>query len=160
MHCGASACVEVCPTGASMRRPDGIVIVDSTKCTGCLNCLVACPYGARQIYPENGRYFPAQETTPYEEACDRKYTGGVVSKCNFCLPRIEKGLQPACIENCMTKARYFGDLDDPYSEVSQLIRDRDGFQVYPTLTLADNQTQTSRLSVMSEIHPSVYYLSP
>ena len=58
MQCGAPECVDVCPTGASVRRPDGIVTIDSTKCTGCLNCLIACPYGARQLYPKNGEYFP------------------------------------------------------------------------------------------------------
>ena len=153
MHCEAPTCVDVCPTGASIRRQDGIVTVDSTKCIGCGNCVIACPYGARQLYLKDEEYFPGQGLTPYEKAGYQKHTIGVVGKCDFCLPRIEKGLEPACVQNCMAKARCFGDLDDPDSEVSQLIRDRGAFQVYPAIYPGTAGTKP-------EAGPSVYYLAP
>ncbi len=132
MQCREPACVDVCPTGASKKRPDGIVTVDSRKCTGCLNCMMACPYGARSLLAEDRPgYFPGQGTTPYENAGYSRHEKGVVGKCDFCLSSIEKGLEPACVRDCMARARYFGDLDDPNSKVSQLIRDLGGFQVYP-----------------------------
>ncbi len=152
MHCGEPACVDVCPTGASIRRPDGIVTVDSNKCTGCLNCLIACPYGARYLCPEKVEYFPGQGLTPYEKVGYQRHTRGAVSKCDFCLSRIEKGLKPACVENCMTQARYFGDLDDPDSEVSQLIRDKGAFPVYPAV-------YPETVAKKPEMNPSVYYLA-
>jgi len=153
MHCEAPACVGVCPTGASIRRPDGIVTVDRNKCTGCLNCLIACPYGARHLYLENVEHFPGQGLTPYEKVGYQRHTTGVVGKCDFCLPRIGRGLEPACVKNCMAKARYFGDLDDPDSEVSQLILNRAAFHVYPAVHPGTVETK-------QEVIPSVYYLAP
>ncbi len=155
MHCGAPACVDVCPTGASIRGPDGIVTVDNTKCMGCGNCLIACSYGARYLYLEDGEYFPGQGLTPYEKVSYQKHTTGVVGKCDFCSSRIEKGLKPACVQNCMANARYFGDLDDPDSEVSQLITNRRAYQVYP-----DTYPGGPVLGAKPEIDPSVYYLAP
>lgn len=153
MHCRVPSCVEVCPTGASIKRPDGIVIVDSHKCTGCLNCLLACPYGARHLYVEELEHFPGQGLTPYEKVGYQRHTAGTVGKCHFCMPRVEKGLKPSCVQNCMAKARYFGDLDDPDSEVSQLIRDRRAFQVSP-----GTHPGSPIGGAMSEMDPSVYYL--
>ena len=155
MHCEAPACVDVCPTGASVKRQDGIVTIDSTKCIGCGNCLIVCPYGARQLYLKEEEYFPGQGLTPYEKAGYQKHTIGAVEKCDFCLPRIEKGLEPACVQNCMANARYFGDLDDPDSEVSQLITNRRAYQVYP-----DTYPGGPVLGAKPEIDPSVYYLAP
>jgi Fe-S-cluster-containing dehydrogenase component len=154
MHCRVPACVDVCPTGASIKRPDGIVIVDSTKCSGCLNCLMACPYGARNVLSlkEEGN-FPHQGLTPYEEVGYQRHTKGTVGKCDFCLSRIGKGLKPACVKNCMSKARYFGDLDDPDSEVSELIRHRGVFRVCP-----GTYPGSPISGVTLEIEPSVYYL--
>lgn len=151
MHCDEPPCVDVCPTGASVKRTDGIVTIDNKKCTGCLNCVVACPYGARQVYYGNGEYFPGQGLTPYEKIGYQRHSPGVVEKCDFCLSRIEKGLKPACVENCMAKARYFGDLDDPESEVSRLIRNRGAFQINPAVSLWTEGGE-------SEIKTSVYYL--
>ncbi len=149
MHCEAAPCVDVCPTGASQKREDGIVIVEREKCIGCLNCLMACPYGARYLYRDQEEYFPGQGLTPYEKA--RHYTQGVVGKCDFCLSRIERGLKPACVENCMTKARSFGDLDNPESEVSQLLQSRGGFQVTAVYPGAQGMER--------EMKVSVYYLA-
>jgi len=144
MHCADPPCVDVCPTGASTKRPDGIVTVDSTKCMGCMSCVIACPYRARSPHAKETEYFPGQGLTPYEMVGYQKHPTGVVEKCDFCLSRLEKGLEPACVVGCMAKARYFGDLDDQYSEVSQLIRNWGGFQMYPELGT----------------DPSVYYLPP
>ena len=131
MQCEDAPCVTVCPSGASVKRSNGIVTIDPKKCTGCLNCLVACPYGARQVYDRIGDHFPGQGFIPYEEMGYKRHALGLVGKCDFCLSRIEKGLKPACVENCMTKARYFGDLDDPSSDVSQLVRSDGVFQIHP-----------------------------
>jgi molybdopterin-containing oxidoreductase family iron-sulfur binding subunit len=144
MHCADPPCEKVCPTGATSRRPDGIVTVDSTKCMGCMSCVIACPYRARSLHAKETEYFPGQGLTPYEKVGYQKHPTGVVEKCDFCLPRLEKGLEPACVVGCMAKARYFGDLDDRHSEVSQLIRNRRGLQIYPELGT----------------DPSVYYLPP
>lgn len=154
MHCKTPACVDVCPTGASIKRSDGIVIVDSAKCTGCMNCLLACPYGARHLNDDNVEHFPGQGLTLYEKAGYEGHITGVVGKCDFCLARIEKGLEPACVQNCMTKARYFGDLDDPDSEISQLLRNRKAFQIYPGVHPGEPITEDA-----PEAEPSVYYLA-
>jgi Fe-S-cluster-containing dehydrogenase component len=144
MHCAEPPCEKVCPTGATVKRSDGIVTVDSTKCMGCMSCVVACPYRARSFYSKEKEYFLGQGLTPYEKVGYQLHHTGVVEKCDFCLSRIEKGLEPACVAACLAKARYFGDLDDPNSEVSQLIRNKRGLQLYPELGT----------------DPSVYYLPP
>ena len=126
------ACVDVCPTGASIKRPDGIVTVDSNKCIGC-GIVSGLPLWGTEFISKDEEYFPGQGLTPYEKVGYQKHTPGVVEKCDFCLSRIEKGLEPACVQNCMAKARYFGDLDDPDSEVSQLIRNGKASQVYPDI---------------------------
>ncbi len=144
MHCKEPACVDVCPTGASAKRQDGVVIIDSSKCLGCKSCIMACPYGARNYYGEEKEYFPGQNLTPYESFGYQRHHTGVVEKCDFCSSRLLKGLEPACVASCMAKARYFGDLDDPDSQLSQLIRNYNGFQIHPELGT----------------DPSVYYLPP
>ena len=118
MHCETAECVTVCPTGASYKRPeDGIVLVDQDKCMGCNYCAWACPYGAREL--------------------DR--ASGTMKKCTLCVDRIydealpEAERQPACVLTCPTRARHFGDLDDPDSGVSAVVRERGGFQSMPEL---------------------------
>lgn len=98
-HCADAPCVKVCPTGASYRTEDGVVLVDAEKCIGCKYCMAACPYGARiQI----------------------KKTG-VIEKCRFCWYEGEPGNPPRCVGTCISGARLFGDLDDPQSEICQEI---------------------------------------
>ena len=116
MHCEDAACVTVCPTGASYKRPeDGIVLVDQDKCMGCNYCAWACPYGARELDREDG----------------------VMKKCTLCIDRIydeelpKEERQPACVLTCPTNARFFGDFDDPDSEVSRLSSERDGMKLMP-----------------------------
>jgi molybdopterin-containing oxidoreductase family iron-sulfur binding subunit len=143
MHCREPACLPVCPTGATVKRADGIVTIDARLCIGCRYCMQACPYGARFLSDGVHAYFDGQ-MTPYEEATAGMHPAGVVEKCDFCLERLEQGLEPACVANCMTRARIFGDLDDPESPVSRLVRGRGGFQLNPELGT----------------DPSVYYLPP
>lgn len=128
MQCENPSCVEVCPTGASYRREDGLVLIDHDKCIGCKYCIVACPYGARYFNEGNRGYFPG-ELTPYEKHMYQYHKKGVVEKCDFCAERLVVGKQPACVSTCIAKARYFGDLDDPESDVSKLIRQKHGFQL-------------------------------
>jgi len=102
MHCERPPCVEVCPTEASYRREDGVVLIDAGRCIGCKACLEVCPYHARY----------------YDEAT------GKVDKCSFCAHRIDAGRDTACVHTCMTGARAAGDINDPQSEVSRLLAGR------------------------------------
>ena len=109
-HCDDAPCVAVCPTGASYVGPGGIVLVDKDKCTGCKACIAACPYDARFVDPRTG----------------------TVDKCTFCVHRIEKGTPTtACQEICPTESIYFGDIDDPDSEISRVLRNREHFTLLP-----------------------------
>ena len=118
LHCQDAACVTVCPTGASYKRPeDGIVLVDEELCMGCGLCAWACPYGAREMDP----------------------VGQVMKKCTLCIDRIynenlpEPERQPACVATCPARARHFGDLADPQSPVSQLVAERGGMDLMPEM---------------------------
>ncbi len=132
MHCQNPSCVEVCPTGASSQRDDGLVTIDEDKCIGCKYCIVACPYGARYLNADNGGYY-GRELLPNERIGYKEHNLGVATKCDFCLHRLEKGEQPACVRSCIAEARYFGDLEDPDSQISKLIRSRQGFQLLKEL---------------------------
>ncbi|MBI4589280.1 MAG: 4Fe-4S dicluster domain-containing protein [Candidatus Rokubacteria bacterium] len=143
MQCRDPACLPVCPTGATVQREDGVVVIDRELCIGCRYCMQACPYGARYFNDGADTYFPGLPT-PYEQSGDDRHPSGVVEKCDFCLARVERGLEPACVANCMTKARVFGDLDDPESDISRLIRRKAGFQLNPEFGT----------------DPCVYYLPP
>jgi phenylacetyl-CoA:acceptor oxidoreductase 27-kDa subunit len=147
-HCQEAACVKACPTKATTRRTDGIVIVDSGKCVGCRYCMMACPYQQRTYHADNKKeYFPGQGLTELEIIGKQLYPlqPGTVVKCNFCAERIDAGLKkglkpgvdreatPACVITCAPMARTFGDLDNPESQVSRYIKERKGFQLHPEL---------------------------
>lgn len=121
-HCADPPCVPCCPTGASTQRDDGIVIVDQDKCIGCGACIMSCPYGART----------------------RNEKLGVTQKCTFCVDIISQGKEPYCVSTCHQRARIFGDLDDPASEVSQLLVSENTIQLKPELGT----------------DPHVYYIQP
>jgi Fe-S-cluster-containing dehydrogenase component len=116
MHCKDAPCVKACPTGASYKREeDGIVLVKYDDCIGCKYCSWACPYGTREF-------------DEFE---------GVMKKCTLCIDRIynddlpEEERKPACVLACPTRARTFGDIDDPHSEVFKLIREHMGYKLMP-----------------------------
>ena len=130
MHCEDAPCMKACPTGAIQKRDDGIVLVDPDKCCGTRACVAACPYGALSYVDKvEGAFGP--ELIQLEKKSSR-FVAGIVQKCTFCSHRIDQGVyEPACVEVCPTKARIFGDLDDPQSEVSNVIRSRNGVQPRP-----------------------------
>ena len=120
-NCENAVCVKVCPVKASYKRDDGIVMVDPHKCVGCKYCMAACPYQVRHLNPI------------------RRY----VQKCSFCYQRVDAGLMPACVETCPARARVFGDLNDPSSEIVKL--------------LVENPT--SVLKPESGTKPNVFYIA-
>lgn len=108
-HCAHPPCVYACPTGASfVDEESNVTLVDPSLCTGCKSCIAACPYDARFVMPE-----------------------GYVSKCTFCLHRVREGLAPACVAVCPTRCMHFGDLNDPESDVSHLLRSRPSMTLIP-----------------------------
>lgn len=127
-HCDNPPCVSVCPTQATFKREDGIVMMDYHRCIGCRYCMAACPYGARS--------FNWRDPRPFIKELDADFptrTKGVVEKCNFCEERLARGLLPACVEACEEKALVFGDLEDPGSAVREILRSRYSIQRKPSL---------------------------
>lgn len=100
-HCDNPPCVNECPTGASFKAKDGTVQIRRNRCIGCKACIIACPYDARYIEP----------------------TEGYVDKCSFCEHLVGQGMEPACVSACIGGSRIFGDLDDPNSPVTRLLKE-------------------------------------
>jgi len=120
-HCSTPHCTRVCPTGATYKRPqDGIVVVDQGICIGCLYCAQACPYTVRFLNP----------VTRFADKCD------------FCAHRVSQGVVPSCVNTCQGRARIFGDLNDPESEISKMV--------------ATNPVTVLRRAMGTE--PNVYYI--
>jgi len=129
-HCEDAPCVEVCPTGASFRRADGIVLVDKHSCIGCRYCMLACPYKARSFIHEN-----LTDQKPWSPRGK-----GTVESCNLCVHRIDegKGRIPACAESCAReghRAILFGDLNDPESAVAKAMGAQESQALRPDLQL-------------------------
>lgn len=122
-HCDNPACVEVCPTGASVKREDGIVTVDQEECIGCKTCMEACPYEGVRTYIDGEPQWFLDFATGDAEAIEHK--ANTVEKCTFCAHRIDRGERPACADLCRFNARFWGDLDDPESDVSKLLKERE-----------------------------------
>lgn len=110
-HCAKSPCTQVCPVGASFESEEGLALVDKTYCIGCGYCVQACPYGCRYIHPDEG----------------------TVDKCTFCYHRLSKGMDPACMLVCPTRARIYGDLNDDESELSKFIKEHNCVVLKPQL---------------------------
>jgi molybdopterin-containing oxidoreductase family iron-sulfur binding subunit len=137
-HCEKPACVRVCPTKATFKRPqDGIVMMDMHRCIGCRFCMAACPYGARSFNWRDPRPFIKSENKEYPTR-----TKGVVEKCTFCTERLAFGKMPACVEAAPQGGMIFGDLADKNSEVRKIVETRYTIRRKPTLGTG----------------PSVYYL--
>jgi Fe-S-cluster-containing dehydrogenase component len=136
-HCDNPPCVRVCPTQATWKRDDGVVMMDWHRCIGCRYCMAACPYGSRS--------FNWRDPRPFLETVDPGFptrTRGVVEKCNLCEERLARGEAPACVEACEEKALVFGDLADADSAVRRILRERAARRRRPALGT----------------EPSVYYL--
>ena len=139
-HCVNGPCVEVCPTSATFRRDDGLVMQDPSLCIGCRYCMLVCPFTSVRVFAEGEPHYVLPFPTGGNPLVHR---GRTVEKCTFCAHRLAQGLQPACVDVCPARARTFGDLDDPESDVARLLRSRPHFQL-----LAEKGTA-----------PSVYYLT-
>ena len=126
-QCEDAPCLKACPTGAISKREDGIVLVDENKCCGTRACVTACPYGAMHFYEDKGGEY-GDQFVPLDALTREKYTPGTAQKCTFCAHRVDEGREPACVEACPTNCRIFGDLDDPHSVPSKLIRQRNAQQ--------------------------------
>jgi molybdopterin-containing oxidoreductase family iron-sulfur binding subunit len=125
-HCSSPACTKVCPVKATWKRPeDGIVMMDMHRCIGCRYCMAACPYGARSF----NWFYPRPDIKGASNPGYPTRTKGVVEKCTFCAERIGIGREPACVEAVKgvpggEGALIFGNLSDPQSEVSRILRER------------------------------------
>jgi molybdopterin-containing oxidoreductase family iron-sulfur binding subunit len=127
-HCEHPPCVDVCPTGASFKRVDGIVLVDKHICIGCRYCMMACPYKARS--------FVHEATTDQKPHAPRGQ--GTVEACTLCVHRVDEGRTPACVEACNkdgNKAMVFGDLKDPQGELHKRLAAVSSTQLRPDLDL-------------------------
>ena len=139
-HCENPACIEVCPTGATTKDEEtGIVSVDSELCIGCESCIKACPYEGVRTLIKSPEYYLDVVVGEYDAP---PHKGGTVEKCTFCKNLIDRGDVPACMQLCPGRARYWGDLDDPESDVSKAIEG----------------CETMFLNEEAGTKPSVYYL--
>lgn len=147
MHCEEPACMKACPEKAISKNKYGVVLIDYDRCKGRKYCIAACPYGVIHFIGKEKTFYPDGQKIPYEtlpaearHPLHRKKPG-IAEKCTLCWHRIEKALNegkkpgsdydtsPACIKVCPANARYFGDLDDPNSEVSRLIAEKRAVQL-------------------------------
>ncbi len=129
-HCENPACVKVCPVGATYKEEDtGIVRQDYDKCIGCRMCMSACPYtGVRSFNWEEPQFHFDWPIGDPDVPAHQKHT---VEKCTFCNNKLAKGEKPACVDICVGRARFFGDLDDPESDVSKALAGREWEQLLP-----------------------------
>jgi len=127
-HCENPPCVDVCPTGASFKRVDGIVLVDKHICIGCRYCMMACPYKARSFVHED----------VHDQKVHAPRGKGTVEACTMCVHRVDRDGTPACVEACSNAehgAMLFGDLNDPDSEISKRLAEYGGKQIRADLGL-------------------------
>ncbi len=124
-HCEEPPCVDVCPTNASMKREDGIVLVDKHLCIGCRYCMMACPYDARSFVHET--LSNQKEHMPRGK--------GTVEACTMCVHKVDKGETPACVESVNSEAVIFGDLYDESSQINQTLKIVQSSQIRADLNL-------------------------
>jgi molybdopterin-containing oxidoreductase family iron-sulfur binding subunit len=126
-QCANPPCVKVCPVEATWQEPDGVTVIDYDWCIGCRYCAAACPYFARRFnYAEPS--IPSERiNTNMNYLSNRPRRKGVMEKCHFCLQRTRAGKMPACLDVCPVGARNFGNLLDPNSQVSQILRTKHVF---------------------------------
>ncbi len=123
-HCESAPCIKACPTKATWKEPDGIVVVDYDWCIGCRYCMAACPYWGRR-FNWNEPKIPAREVTLKQHYLgNRLRKRGQMEKCTFCVQRTRNGKLPACAEACPTGARVFGNLLDPASEIRFVLENK------------------------------------
>lgn len=142
-HCADPPCMHVCPTTATRQRADGIVTIDYDLCIGCAYCEVACPYQARFLVDAPRLAYDTALQNEIEREDPARL--GVAQKCTFCSDRIDFGLAngltpgmeplatPACVNSCIADALHFGDIDDPNSNVSRLLREQKHFRMHSEL---------------------------
>jgi len=142
MHCETPSCMEVCPSTATGQRADGIVTIDYDICIGCAYCAVACPYQARYRVDEPSAAYGGGKTMRHEAAREDPARLGVAQKCTLCVdvidagvakglvPGVDMGATPVCVASCIAGALHMGDLDDPDSNVSQLLREKRHFRMH------------------------------
>ncbi len=141
-HCAEPACVAVCPVQATYKDADtGVVHQDYEKCIGCKTCLSACPYTGVRVFNEEDPVYYLDFAVGNENVPPQQ--GQTMSKCILCTHRLVDGGTPACVEVCPARARFFGDLNDPNSDVSKKIKERDSKQLLPE----------------RGTNPSIYFLS-
>ena len=128
-HCDNPPCVKACPVGATFQRDDGIVMMDYERCIGCRYCMIACPYNNRVFNWRTPVQDPPADIVAVGNIAPRPK--GVAEKCTFCYHRVDQGLDPRCVVACPAGARFFGDLNDPASEVATLLRTRPSYTVFP-----------------------------
>jgi phenylacetyl-CoA:acceptor oxidoreductase subunit 1 len=151
MHCDDPPCATVCPTLATQKRADGIVTIDYDRCIGCAYCVMSCPYQARyKVDGESHAYGDAATRTEQHNAKLSAKRMGVAQKCSFCVEKIDAGVArgltpgvdpdatPACVNSCLSNGLYFGDLDDPDSNVSRLLRENESFRMHEELGTGPN----------------------
>lgn len=127
-HCEHPPCVDVCPTAASFKRADGIVLVDKHTCIGCRYCVMACPYGARSFIHEDVT----------GQKADVPRGKGTVESCTLCVHRVDRDETPACVEACNRdggKAMLFGDLNNAESDIHKRLRSERSTQIRADLGL-------------------------
>jgi len=139
-HCSEPPCLDVCPSGATQKREDGIVNIDYDLCIGCASCAVACPYGARYMVHEE-QFAYGDKPTEDEKVKQNPDNIGVATKCNFCADVIDEGIArgltpgidpeatPRCVNSCISGAMTFGDIDDPDSNVNELLQSSKHFRM-------------------------------
>ncbi len=128
-QCENPPCIKVCPTKATWKEPDGIVVVDYNWCIGCRYCMSACPYWARRFNFSDPEISKEELNPNLHYLGNRPRMRGVVEKCTFCIQRVRKGRYPACVEACPVGARKFGNILDPESEISLVIKTKRVFRL-------------------------------